>query len=86
MIRYRCTMSYADIVPVASLGNAPTGSRVRFDPVRRGNELIDKQLGVVRYVAGDIVVNVVEICRGNVRPPKSHSRRFFAEMRRFISS
>ena len=76
----------ADIVPVASLGNAPTDSRVRFDPVRRGNELIDKQLSVVRYVASELVVNVVEICRGNVRPLKSHSWRFFAEMRRFISS
>ena len=75
------------VVPiVASLGNAPTDSRVRFDPVRRGNELIDKQLSVVRYVASDIVVNVVEICRGNIRPLKSHSWRFFAEMRRFISS
>ena len=76
----------ADIIPVASFGNAPTDSRVRFDPVRRGNELIDKQLSVVRYVASDIVVNVVEICRGNVRPLKGHSWRFFAEMRRFISS
>ena len=101
----------ADIVSVASLGNAPTDSRVRFDPVRRGNELIDKQLSVVRYIASDLVVNVVEICRSNVRPLKSHSCgtsvcrtpsgqppavqignpadlawRFFAEMRRFISS
>ena len=50
------------------------------------DESIDELPGIERYIAGDVVIDFVEVPFGVIRPENSHERDLLARNLRFISS
>ena len=89
-VGYRSTFVGGRSGPSSPVGVAILSHRALPQPKVCARGLKGAKQGESGFLTVDIgglwVSSVVEICRGNVRPLKSHSWRFFAEMRRFISS